>query len=152
MKAFYLDNQELISAASLLAQDVWTAHWPSDDNHPTTAQALAQLRQQGGYTTKDIIELTPHTPNLEGVMKKFDGEHCHSEDEVRFVLAGSGVFDIRDRGDRMMRVVVEEGDAIVVPQGRYHRFELTASRHIRCVRLFQNQAGWVPDYRSASAS
>ena len=38
-------------------------------------------------------------------------------------------------GERV--VVVEAGDLIVVPKNRHHRFMLTESKTIRCVRLFR---------------
>ena len=41
-------------------------------------------------------------------------------------------------------------DLIVVPKDRHHRFFLTDQRSIRCVRLFQDPAGWTPVYREAS--
>lgn len=109
---------------------------------------LDELRDERGYITQDFVELRPDTPNLEAICEKFDGEHLHSEDEVRFVLEGEGVFDVRDSADRWMRITVEVGDLIVVPARRYHRFELTESKTIRCVRLFQDPAGWVAQYRA----
>ena len=65
------------------------------------------------------------------------------------MLDGEGVFDIRSSDDRWLRVKVERGDLIVVPAKRYHRFELTDAKSIRCVRLFKDQSGWVPHYREA---
>ena len=72
-------------------------------------------------------------------------------DEVRFVLAGEGIFDIRAADGRWMRVAVEAGDLIVVPADLYHRFFLTERQQIRCVRLFKDAAGWVPEYRVTPA-
>ena len=46
------------------------------------------------------------------------------------------------------RVEVEPGDLLLVPANRYHRFLLTDARHIRCVRLYKDESGWVPVYRS----
>ncbi|HVH97167.1 MAG TPA: cupin domain-containing protein [Enhygromyxa sp.] len=108
---------------------------------------LEQLQRERGYIEQDVVELQPDTPNLDAICAKFADEHLHTDDEVRFVLAGAGVFDIRDDADRWMRVTVEPGDLIVVPKGRHHRFFLTDSKQIRCVRLFQDRAGWVPHYR-----
>ena len=34
--------------------------------------------------------------------------------EIRFVLDGRGVFDIRDRDDAWVRIEVEKGDLIIV--------------------------------------
>jgi len=110
---------------------------------------LDELKGRRGYITQDEVRLSPSTPNLDVVMKKFDDEHIHDDDEVRFVLDGEGVFDIRTKGDRWLRVVVEPGDLLVVPAGRHHRFELTSSSNIHCVRLFKDPAGWVPRYRDA---
>lgn len=108
---------------------------------------LAELRRERGYIEQDVVELAPETENLEAICAKFADEHLHTDDEVRFVLAGAGIFDIRDDADRFMRVTVEPGDLIVVPKHRHHRFFLTDSKQIRCVRLFQDRAGWVPHYR-----
>ena len=110
---------------------------------------LDDLKGRRGYITQDEVQLSPQTKNLDVVMKKFDDEHLHDDDEVRFVLSGAGVFDIRTTDDRWLRVVVEPGDLLVVPAGRHHRFELTSSSNIHCVRLFKDPAGWVPRYRDA---
>lgn len=108
---------------------------------------LDTLKRERGYIEQDVIALAPTTENLPAICAKFADEHLHTDDEVRFVLAGAGIFDIRDDHDRWMRITVEAGDLIVVPKDRYHRFFLTESQQIRCVRLFQDSAGWVPHYR-----
>ncbi len=108
---------------------------------------LEAFKRERGYIEQDVVALAPTTENLEAICAKFSPEHLHTDDEVRFVLEGAGIFDIRDGHDRWMRVTVEAGDLIVVPKDRYHRFFLTDSQQIRCVRLFQDSAGWVPHYR-----
>ena len=108
---------------------------------------LDTLKSERGYIEQDVIALSPETENLDALCAKFADEHLHTDDEVRFVLDGDGIFDIRDDADRWMRVTVEAGDLIVVPKDRYHRFFLTDHKTIRCVRLFQDSSGWVPHYR-----
>lgn len=108
---------------------------------------LDSLKRERGYIEQDVVALSPTTENLPAICAKFADEHLHTDDEVRFVLEGEGIFDIRDDDDRWMRVIVEAGDLIVVPKDRHHRFFLTDSQQIRCVRLFQDSAGWVPHYR-----
>ena len=98
------------------------------------------MKADNGYVEQDVIQLNPDTPNLEGICAQFKDEHLHTDDEVRFVLSGEGIFDIRSGDDRWMRVTVSAGDLIVVPKDRYHRFFLTDQKHIRCVRLFQDTA------------
>ncbi len=113
---------------------------------------LDALMSERGYVKKDVIALAPDTPSLDAICAKFVDEHHHTEDEVRFMLEGEGIFDIRSRDDRWMRVTVEKGDLIVVPANRHHRFFLTDRREIRCVRLFQTPDGWVAHYREAPPS
>lgn len=108
---------------------------------------LDRLKAERGYVEQDIIELSPATPNLEGLCAKFIDEHLHTDDEVRYVLEGEGIFDLRSTADRWMRVTVEQGDLLVVPANLHHRFMLTERKQIRCVRLFKDSAGWVPHYR-----
>ena len=149
MRAFWLDGHEAIDAAiddaRLRAEGVHHERL-SIGAHDAPLEALMRAN---GYLERDEIALRPTTEGLEAICAKFDREHAHDEDEVRFVLEGEGIFDIRSKDDRWMRVVVGEGDLIVVPKDRHHRFLLTDARTIRCVRLFQDRKGWVPHYRDA---
>jgi 1,2-dihydroxy-3-keto-5-methylthiopentene dioxygenase len=145
MQAIDLSTNQALSAEELRAQGVPYQKLSLDE--ASYQPALDALRKAHGYIEQDVIELDPETPQLEELLAKFDSEHLHGEDEVRFILRGEGVFDIRSTDDRWMRVKVEAGDLIIVPKGRYHRFELTESKTIVAVRLFQNPSGWVPQYR-----
>ena len=148
MKAHWLDsNAGSIGPSELVQQGVAYSQLHTDPG--SYRSAVDELKNDRGYIEEDIIELKPSTPDLEAICAKFVDEHHHDEDEVRFVLEGEGIFDIRSEDDRWMRVVVQKGDLIVVPAGRHHRFLLTDSKHIRCVRLFRDRSGWVPHYRTA---
>lgn len=145
MQAEWIDNGGPISDLDLSAQGVF---YRALETTPEQYQVgLDELRAKRGYVEQDIVELRPETPNLETICAKFVDEHIHDDDEVRFVLDGEGVFDIRSLGDRWMRITVEKGDLIVVPANRNHRFMLTEKKNIRCVRLFKDASGWVPHYR-----
>ena len=118
----------------------------------TGAQAsLDALKSARGYIVQAEVQLTPTTENLEQICDKFKEEHLHTEDEVRFVLDGDGVFEIRAADERWLRVFVESGDLLVVPANLYHRFFLTDRKHIHCARLFKDPAGWVAHYRDVPA-
>ncbi|HVU05258.1 MAG TPA: cupin domain-containing protein [Polyangiaceae bacterium] len=148
MKAHFLDRTGDIDARFLAEQGVPYEHLGTAEAR--YRGALDRVKDENGYVQEDVVALSPETPNLDAICAKFLDEHHHDDDEVRFVLEGEGIFDIRTNGDEWMRIVVEPGDLIVVPKGRHHRFLLTDSKTIRCVRLFKDQSGWVPHYRAAS--
>lgn len=145
MKAFWLDEHGAISAEQLNAEGVYYAKLGTDAASYTAP--IGVLKAERGYIEQDVVELSPATPGLDAICAKFVDEHAHDDDEVRFVLRGEGIFDIRSRDDRFMRVMVERGDLIVVPKDRHHRFMLTETQEIQCVRLFRDSSGWTPHYR-----
>lgn len=145
MKADWLDGGATLTQQDLADNGVHCARLPTGE--ADYRAPLDELKSQRGYVEEDEVSLSPDTPNLDAICAKFIDEHYHDEDEVRFVLEGAGIFDIRSVDDRWMRVKVEEGDLIVVPEKRYHRFMLTEDKRIRCVRLFKDQNGWTPQYR-----
>jgi len=107
---------------------------------------IAEQRASGGYTTADVIDIKPETPGLTEMLGKFSKEHWHSEDEVRFIVEGRGVFHIHPADGPVFRIEVRAGDMINVPSGTRHWFDLCEDSRIRAIRLFQNKEGWVPHY------
>ena len=79
------------------------------------------------------------------MLAKFDKEHTHSEDEVRFILAGRGIFFL-NIGSKVASVEVGPGDMLRVPRGTTHWFTLCEDRRIRAIRWFQQTSGWTPQY------
>ncbi len=145
--------------AFLAPYGLWYEQWPVDDLDPdaTDEQILdhfsteiERLKERGGFVTADVINVTADTPGLSAMLDKFNKEHTHSEDEVRFTVAGRGVFHIHGMADnapeRVFAIQVDAGDLINVPRGTQHWFELCEDRSIRCIRLFEEMSGWTPEY------
>jgi 1,2-dihydroxy-3-keto-5-methylthiopentene dioxygenase len=109
-------------------------------------EPIRELEAEGGYVTADVIDITPETPNLEVMLARFDKEHWHDEDEVRFIVAGRGLFHIHPAGGPVFSLEIEAGDMINVPRGTHHWFDLCDERRIRAIRLFQDTSGWTPHY------
>ena len=147
MKATWSDSGNELSADELIEQGVHYENISTGDYQ----LSLDRIKKAWGYSAQDIVELSPGTPNLETICAKFDKEHLHTDDEVRFVLSGEGYFDIRSHTDKWMHVLVEAGDFILVPQNRHHLFYLTDKKHIQCVRLFKENPSWTPVYREPVA-
>jgi len=110
------------------------------------AAEIDAMKAQGGYTTADVIDVNPETPGLDAMLAKFSTEHTHDEDEVRFIIAGRGIFHIHPLGGDVTAIEVEAGDMIRVPRGTRHWFDLCSDRRIRAIRWFQDKSGWTPHY------
>lgn len=107
---------------------------------------IQRLKDAHGFVTADVINVNPETPGLDDMLAKFDKEHLHTEDEVRFTVEGSGVFHINPQTAPVFSVTVESGDLISVPKGTHHWFNLCTTKRIRCIRLFEDKSGWTPHY------
>ena len=110
------------------------------------AAKIDELKARGGYVTADVIDVTAETPGLDGMLARFNAEHWHDEDEVRFIVEGRGLFHIHPPQGPVFAIEVEAGDLIRVPKGTHHWFDLCADRRIRAIRLFQDPSGWTPRY------
>ncbi|NBU40969.1 MAG: cupin domain-containing protein [Planctomycetia bacterium] len=110
------------------------------------APEIDELKARGGFVTADVIDVRPETPNLDTMLAKFAREHTHTEDEVRFILQGRGVFHVNPVDRPVFAIEVHAGDLISVPLGTRHWFDLCADRRIRAIRLFQDTSGWTPHY------
>lgn len=105
---------------------------------------IHDLAARRGYRTWDIITLSEATPNLEQLLKKFEQVHTHTEDEVRAITAGNGIFIIKGSDEvGYFDVELTAGDVISVPEAKPHFFTLMQDRNIVAVRLFIETEGWV---------
>jgi 1,2-dihydroxy-3-keto-5-methylthiopentene dioxygenase len=151
-------NQKIVNEqeirATLGAAGIDYERWsldrvPADSSADAVLAAYAEeiddMKRRGGYVTADVIDVKPETSGLETMLAKFDKEHTHSEDEVRFILAGRGIFFLH-LGEKVYSVEVGPGDMLRVPRGTTHWFTLCEDRRIRAIRWFQQTEGWTPHY------
>jgi methylthioribulose-1-phosphate dehydratase len=143
IRAYRLDDKIPLSRADLLAEEIQTRFM-----HPANYQeSLTHIKQMQGYESQDSVIMSPETPGLDDIKQKFSAEHSHTDDEVRYISSGRGIFDIRSKNDTWIRIEVGAGDFLNIPRNRYHRFFLGEENNISAVRLFKDETGWVPKYR-----
>ena len=106
---------------------------------------IDRLMREEGYQAVDVISLRPDNPDRAAFRQKFLSEHTHSEDEVRFFVAGAGQFTLHIDG-RVYEVLCESGDLIGVPDRTRHWFDMSESPYFIAIRLFTNKEGWVAEF------
>jgi 1,2-dihydroxy-3-keto-5-methylthiopentene dioxygenase len=153
----FSDIQAFLQARGILITQ-WEANEPLAENADETA-VLSAYRHQlqpymkaGGYQTADVICVNSETPNLPALREKFLKEHIHTEDEVRFFVAGTGYFWFNLESTEFVEatppfcVVCRAGDLLSVPAGYKHWFDLGELPYVKAIRIFTDPAGWVPEY------
>ncbi|CAK9093839.1 Probable bifunctional methylthioribulose-1-phosphate dehydratase/enolase-phosphatase E1 [Includes: Methylthioribulose-1-phosphate dehydratase (MTRu-1-P dehydratase) [Durusdinium trenchii] len=144
-------------------RDLGVIHWhiPPVGDYPAKAvpwepkdgiqdKQLAAIRESRGYNYADIITCSEEClPDYHNKLKAFFEEHIHSDEEVRYILKGSGYFDVRDLKDRWIRIRLSAGDLIVLPEGIYHRFTMDTKNFTHAMRLFKGVPVWTPINRPA---
>ncbi|WP_227935106.1 1,2-dihydroxy-3-keto-5-methylthiopentene dioxygenase [Alkalihalobacillus deserti] len=105
---------------------------------------IRSLADRRGYVNWDVIALSEKTPNIEELLKKFEQVHTHTDDEVRIITAGHGIFIVKgDDETGYFNIELEAGDVISVPEHTPHFFTLMEDRQVVAVRLFIDTDGWV---------
>lgn len=136
------DNPEI---HALLAKDAL-----SDEEKEQVLQALdgyfEELKASAGYQSRDLIVLHPEVPNLDALLLKFDPCHYHTDNEVRYIVAGEGIFGFVRPDGNQVELTVQPEEYINVPANTEHWFYLTPSKRIKAVRYFTTTEGWVPEY------
>lgn len=107
------------------------------------APEVARLKAAQGYRSVDIVRMTPDHPDRAALRGKFLSEHRHAEDEVRFFVAGEGLFTLHGDDERVYALLCTAGDLISVPAGMRHWFDMGPMPGFTAIRLFENPEGWV---------
>ncbi|EWC40553.1 1,2-dihydroxy-3-keto-5-methylthiopentene dioxygenase [Stutzerimonas stutzeri] len=110
---------------------------------------IDRLMAERGYVTVDVLSVTSDHPQKAELRAKFLDEHRHAEDEVRFFVAGHGLFTLHIE-DMVYAVLCEKNDLISVPAGARHWFDMGENPHFVAIRLFSNAEGWVAQFTGDS--
>ena len=103
---------------------------------------IDRLVEANGFRSIDVVSIAPDNENREAMRAKFLDEHFHKEDEVRFFVAGSGLFTLHVDG-KVYEVLCEAGDLIAVPDRMTHWFDMGPEPSFVAIRFFTEPDGWV---------
>ena len=103
---------------------------------------IDRLVAERGFRSVDVVSIAPDNPQREAMRAKFLDEHFHKEDEVRFFVAGSGLFTLHVDG-KVYEVLCTQGDLIAVPDSTTHWFDMGPDPSFIAIRFFTEPDGWV---------
>lgn len=151
----FATNNKTKIAASLAEVGVRYEQWLTDSGlQPGASQDeviaaykgdIDRLIAEDGYQAVDVVSMNPTHPQKTEFRQKFLSEHTHSEDEVRFFVAGQGLFSLHI-GENVYEVLCTEGDLISVPANTPHWFDMGPEPSFIAIRLFNNPEGWVANF------
>lgn len=126
----------------------WQASYPVEPG-AAPEQVMAAYRSDidrlvadRGFKSVDVVSIAPDNPKREEMRAKFLDEHYHKEDEVRFFVAGSGLFTLHVEG-QVYEIECVKDDLIAVPDGALHWFDMGPEPHFVAIRFFTAPDGWV---------
>ncbi|MFO3705512.1 1,2-dihydroxy-3-keto-5-methylthiopentene dioxygenase [Xanthomonas codiaei] len=103
---------------------------------------IDRISAERGFKTVDVVSIAPDNPKREEMRAKFLDEHFHKEDEVRFFVAGSGLFTLHVQ-DNVYEIECVKDDLIAVPDSTLHWFDMGPEPHFVAIRFFTEPDGWV---------
>jgi len=114
----------------------------SDDVMSAYRADIDRLVSERGFKSVDVVSIAPNHPDREQMRSKFLDEHFHKEDEVRFFVAGSGLFTLHIDG-KVYEIQCVQGDLVAVPDSTPHWFDMGPEPSFVAIRFFTEPDGWV---------
>ncbi|MGV9253892.1 1,2-dihydroxy-3-keto-5-methylthiopentene dioxygenase [Streptomyces sp. NPDC003697] len=160
-------SQPVEITAALAPLRVRYEQWPVRHDVPTDADSdtvlaayrseIDKLSQEEGFATVDVVSLHPSADpdwpaQARAAREKFLSEHTHDDDdEVRFFVAGAGVFYLHTAAE-VHAVYCEKGDLLGVPKGTTHWFDMGSRPSFTAIRFFHEEDGWIGNFTGSDIS
>ncbi len=98
-----------------------------------------------GYAAVEVFSVTGDHPQKDELRAQFLDERRNGEDEVRFFIAGQGLFSLHI-GDYVYGVRCEKNDLLVIPAGLPHWFDMGENPHFVTLRMFNSAKDAVLEF------
>ena len=141
-------------------------HVPPADRLPDTAsqdevieahrEIVDRLIAEHGYRLVDVAQLHPVDSDewretAAGARARFLNEHTHDEEEIRYFVAGSGVFYLHVDG-KVHAMLWPAGDLLSVPALTTHWFDMGTAPDFTAIRFFHDDDGWIGTFTGSDIS
>jgi 1,2-dihydroxy-3-keto-5-methylthiopentene dioxygenase len=141
-------------------------HVPAPERLPDSAtqdeileahrELVDRLVAEHGYRLVDVAQLHPVDSDewratAEAARLKFLNEHTHDEEEIRYFVAGSGVFYLHIDG-KVHAMLCTPGDLLSVPALTTHWFDMGTRPDFTAIRFFHDDDGWVGTFTGSDIS
>lgn len=112
---------------------------------------LGEAVQGAAGAGRDLVVLHEAVPDLAALRQQFVRVHTHADDEIRYILAGTGYFGIVRADGSQVLLETGPGDYLAVPAGAEHWFALGANPQLKALRIFSRESHWAADYTGRQA-
>lgn len=119
-------------AAGASPEEVIAAYRPQID----------RLMNERGCVAVDVVSLNRDHQCTDEMRERFIEEHHHAAAEVRFLVAGRGLFTLHI-GDLVYALLCEKHDLLSLPAGTRQWFDIGEQPHVVAIRLFDDPEGKV---------
>lgn len=101
---------------------------------------IGELMAERSHVSSAVISVDDRHPQKTELRAGFLDEHQHGADEVRFFVAGRGLYSFH-LGEFVYSVLCEKNDLISVPAGTRQWFDMGEQPRVVAIRLFSTQEG-----------
>ena len=119
-------------------------------------EIVDRLIAEYGYRLVDVAQLHPVDSDewretAAGARARFLNEHTHDEEEIRYFVAGSGVFYLHVDG-KVHAMLCTAGDLLSVPALTTHWFDMGTAPDFTAIRFFHDDDGWIGTFTGSDIS
>ncbi|XGW09475.1 hypothetical protein V3C99_011626, partial [Haemonchus contortus] len=106
------------------------------DDTVAMKKRLSRVRNERKVVSSDVLTINDSTPDFDEKLEDYYEPTTKSQDVVSMVLEGTCYYDVEPEEDEWIRIQLERGDLIVIPQGVSHRFTVTPQNFVQLQRFF----------------
>ena len=119
-------------------------------------EIVDRLIAEHGYRLVDVAQLHPVDSDewretAAGARARFLNEHTHDEEEIRYFVAGSGVFYLHVDG-KVHAMLCTAGDLLSVPALTTHWFDMGTAPDFTAIPFFHDDDGWIGTFTGSDIS